>query len=398
MQMRLCWLSMTATAAVLLGASLNSLGDDAASAKVALHRQLAEQALRADDRATAEREFRAIVVIDPRDSQAWTSLGVLLYGKGKAEEASHALQSALRIDPAAKHAELFLALSEADLRHCAQATPVLAHYFESESVGKLQRLTGLAMLGCASGNGDSTAALLTAVRLKQLYPGDPDVLYESAELYTRLWNESAGELIAKHPDSYRVHQLAAEVYEAQNNYGQAIREYSLALAANPKLPQAHYRIGQLYLRQGLPDADEKAINEFNLEKTVDPQSAVSDLALAEIKRHQRRLDEAKPLYEEAMRLDPALIEAKVGLAQVLLAQHQTEAAVVLLHTIVAEHPDNAAAHYQLMLAYREQSKMTEAAAEMVTFKHLQVSNDQSFQNKLNALLSVKPNSGETAPK
>jgi tetratricopeptide (TPR) repeat protein len=77
-------------------------------------------------------------------------------------------------------------------------------------------------------------ALQTVERLKQLYPGDPDVLYESAELYTRLWNESAGELMAKHPDSYRVHQLAGEVYEAQNNYDQAIREYSLALQNQPE--------------------------------------------------------------------------------------------------------------------------------------------------------------------
>ena len=389
---------IAAVAVVLLCSSVSFFGQDTTSAKLSIHRQKAEQALRSDDRAVAEQEFRAILAIDPHDSEAWTALGVLLYGAGKAEEASNALQSALRIDPAAKRAELFLALSEADLRHCTEATPVLSRYFESEPVGKLQRLTGLALLGCASGAADSVAALQTAARLKQLYPGDPDVLYESAELFTRLWNESAGELLAKHPDSYRVHQLAAEVYEAQNNYDQAIREYSLALAANPKLPQAHYRIGQLYLRQGSPDADDKAINEFRLEKTLDPQSAVSDLALAEIARHQRRLDEAKPLYEEAARLDPGLIEAKVGLAQVLLDQHQTEPAVELLRAVIAEHSENAPAHYALMIAYRQQSKMTEAAAEMATFKQLQVSNDQQFQNKLNALLSAKPASGDTAPK
>jgi hypothetical protein len=51
-----------------------------------------------------------------------------------------------------------------------------------------------------------------------------------------------------------------------------------------------------------------------------------------------------------------------------------------------------------MLAYRELGKMTEAAAEMATFKRLQAGNDEKFQDKLNALLSAKPNAGETVSK
>lgn len=398
--MKIRWLRLMLVASAAVGLSPGSLlcGQNS-SADMAQHKERAEQALRANDRAAAEKEFRAMLSIDPQDSEAWTGLGILLYGSGNAVEASKALHSALAIDPSARHAELFLGLSEADLHECSQAMPIMLKYFSSEPVGNLQRLTGLAALGCSSGANDTTAALQTATRLRQLYPEDADVLYASAELYTQLWNQSAGELLAKHPDSYRVHQLAAEVYEAQKNYDQAIREYSLALAANPKLPQMHYRIGQLYLHKGAPDADEKAMEEFRLEKLVDPESAVSDLAMAEIYRHQHNLDMAKPLYEEASRLDPQLVEAKVGLAQILLDQHHTDAAVRDLTAVIAQHPDNAQAHYALMLAYRTEGKLPEAAEQMATFKKLQAGNDQRFQNKLDALLSVKPkDSGETAPK
>ena len=230
------------------------------------HKAKAEQALRANNRVEAEHEYREILALAPHDSEAWTGLGILLYGEGKAEQASKALESALSFDPAARRADLFLALSQADLRNCPAAMPILSKYFESEPVGNLQRLTGLALLGCAEGAADPSSAIKTATRLKQLYPGDADVLYDSAELYTRLWNESAQELLIKHPDSYRVHQLAGEVFEAQKNYDQAIREFSLALAKNPKLPQLHFRIGQLYLQQGSADADEKAMEQFHLEK------------------------------------------------------------------------------------------------------------------------------------
>jgi predicted Zn-dependent protease len=368
------------------------------SSDLEMHRQRAAQDLASNDRAGAEREYREILALDPHNSEAWTGLGVLLYGSGKAEEAGKALGKALDVDPGAKHAELFLALSEADLQNCSKAAPILSKYFDSEPVGKLQRLTGLALLQCGSGSADVLPALQTATRLKQLYPCDADVLYASAELYTRLWNESAGELLAKHPDSYRVHQLAGEVYEAQRNYDQAIREYGLALSANPKLPQLHFRIGQLYLSQGSADADEKAMEQFRLEKSINPTYADSSLAMADIYRSQHKLDDAKTLYQEACRLDPRLLEARVGLAQTLLGEHQIDAAVSELNSVIKEHPENASAHYALMLAYREQGKMTEAAAEMTTFRQLQARKDEKFQSKLNALLSPKPNSGETTPK
>jgi predicted Zn-dependent protease len=401
-RMRMNWTSLNATVVtailgVALGLPSPLRGQDSA-ASVTEHMQKAEQALRSDDRGAAEHEFHQILAIDPQNSQAWTGLGVLLYGSGRADEAGKALRSALQINPNAKHAELFLGLTDSESADCGDAIPILDKYFASEPVGKLQRLLGLALLGCASSQANPLPALQAARRLKELYPGDADVLYESAALYTRLWNESAGELIAAHPDSYRVHQLAAEVYEAQNNYDQAIREYGLALAANPRLPQMHFRIGQLYLRKGLPDADEKAMEEFRHEKGVDPQSAVADLAMAEIERHQHKLDDAKPLYEEAIRLDPQRVEAKVGLAQTFLEQHQVDAAVQQLQAIVAEHPGNAGAHYALMLAYREQKKLPEATGEMAIFRKLQNGKDETFQNKISALLNPKAVTGESVSK
>jgi len=105
------------------------------------------------------------------------------------------------------------------------------------------------------------------------------------------------------------------VYEAKNDYDQAIREYSLALERKPDLPNMHYRIGQMYLHQDSEEVDDKAMKEFIEEKSIDPDSAVTDLAMAGIEMHRHNLDKAKPLYEEAARLDPGLVEARVGLAR-----------------------------------------------------------------------------------
>ena len=371
-------------------ASNSLVAQSDSSGSVSQHMQEAAQALRANDRAGAEREYRQIVAIDPENGQAWTGLGVLLYGEGKTTDAIAALESALRIDPGAKNAGVFLGLSEASSNNCGKASPLLTTYFAREPAGKLGHLVGLTLLECEAEAPDPIPAIQTVERLKQLYPGDEDVLYQSAELYTRLWNQTADELMAKHPDSYRVHQLGGEVYEAKNDYDQAIREYSLALERKPDLPNMHYRIGQMYLHQDSEEVDDKAMKEFIEEKSIDPDSAVTDLAMAGIEMHRHNLDKAKPLYEEAVRLDPGLVEARVGLAKVLLEKHDPASAEHLLLDVVAQHPDSAEAHYVLMLAYRGQKKMTEAAEQMSIFNRLQTEKEQKFQNKLNALLNGKP--------
>ena len=88
----------------------------------------------------------------------------------------------------------------------------------------------------------------------------------------------------------------------------------------------------------------------------------------------------------------------MGLARILLEQHNTDAAVQQLRAVIAQHPDDAQAHYVLMLAYRGQKKMPEAEAEMAIFNRLQTERAQTFQNKMNALINGKPASTEALPK
>jgi Tfp pilus assembly protein PilF len=71
-----------------------------------------------------------------------------------------------------------------------------------------------------------------------------------------------------HPESYRVHQLAGEVFEAQGKSERAIKEYRLALQQNPRIPQLHYRCGQLLLQQAGADSQKEALQEFEAELAV----------------------------------------------------------------------------------------------------------------------------------
>ncbi len=317
--------------------------------------------MQANDYARAEAEYRAVLTADVRNARAWTGLGVLQYGSGHPALAAESLDKALQIDVLDKRAAVFLGLSDADLGRCSKAVPLLQPEFPNVPAGKLQRLVGFALLNCLEAPSDTAQSLAVIARLKQLYPDDPDVLYKAAELYTRLWSQEANALITKHPESYRVHQLAGELYEAQGKRDLAIREYRAALQENPQLPQMHYRIAQILLHEGGDQADEKALPELKAELQVDSQSFVALYSMAEIERHQHNYEAAEQHYKQAIAINPDFAEARVGMAQLLLNRKDIPAAMDELRSALNSDPDNAQAHYVLMLCYRERGDLTHAA-------------------------------------
>jgi tetratricopeptide (TPR) repeat protein len=358
-----------------------------ANGEIRQHAENARLALARNDLTSAEQEYRAILQLDPTNAEVHAALGVALYGSGKFAEAIDALSRTLELQRDQPRAELFLALSESSLGRCDSAIPALAKDFPVEHDAKLRRLAGLSLLDCQLSNPDSVSAIATVRALHDAFPDDPDVLYKSAELYTRLWNQAAGELMQKHPESYRVHQLAGEVFEAQEKNEQAVKEFRLALEENPHVAQLHFRIGRLVLKQGAENAEENALKEFRQELEISAASAPAEYAIAEIYRNRRDFEQATEHFQRAIKLDPEFAEPHVGLAQVFLSKHDYEQARGQLESAIRLQPDHATAHYNLMLVYRSQGNMEAANREMAIFHKLQEQNDKGFQNKLHSLLT-----------
>jgi superkiller protein 3 len=357
------------------------------AAEIQRHENQARLALGRNDLEQAIQEYRTILQLDPTNAAVSTALGVALYGSGRPAEAVSALQTALRLDPTERQAEVFLGLSDADTGRCRDAAPLLAKHFSAPTELKLRRLVGLSLLGCYVASSQLDAAQNVAQALRQLYPDDPDVLYNLAELYTRLWDTVAADLMEKHPESFRVHQLGGEVMEAQGRTDRAIKEYQLALKENPRVPHLNYRIGRLILQAGGPDADQRALEKFQQELTVNSSDALSEYWIGVIYTNQHKVKEAEEHFQRSKDLDPEFADAYVGLAKILLQQKQPQKAVDELQKAIRLDPNDATAHYELMEAYRDQGKLGEARREMVAFQKLQKSNSESFRSRLDALLS-----------
>jgi tetratricopeptide (TPR) repeat protein len=286
----------------------------------------------------------------------------------------------------------FLALTQAATGHCDAARESLAAEFEKDGASELGRLAGLALTQCwiAAGNYDEPVPVLT--RLRARHPADADVLYQCARLHMKAWNDTLFEMFQKTPNSYRVNQISAEIFEIQSRYTEAAAEYRKAIEKNPAALNLHFRLGRaLLLESHSPDNLAQARREFEAELALNPTDAVAEYEVGQVLLVTEARGEAAKRFERAVALNPNFPEALQALAKARLEGKQYSEAIVLLQNVVRLQPANESAHYSLMLAYRNAGRTEEAAREQAELDKLQKSPQGEFTDFLKRL-------GEKAPK
>src|SRR5580704_16702670 len=112
--------------------------------------------------------------------------GIAAFHQGRYAEARAILETAAP----SEHSRVFLALARAALGDCAAVSADLARQFDQASDPALRRLAGLAVVQCYIAQNRCPDAFPVAARLAALYPKDADVLYQSARLYMKAWNDT----------------------------------------------------------------------------------------------------------------------------------------------------------------------------------------------------------------
>lgn len=272
-------------------------------------------------------------------------------------------------------ARMFLALTQAAMGDCRAALPGL-------TAAGTDRLAGLAAAKCYSITGDEGRAFSTLDRLRKRFPKDADVLYLTARLHMKAFNDATLAMFQGAPASYRVHELSGEVLEVENRYSEAAAEYRKAIELNPTAPELHFRLGRaILLESHNPEALERAASEFRAELKASPEDAACEFQLGQIAQVKGDSSEAKPHFERAVALSPDFVQALIALAK--LEPH--EKAIPLLNKAVALQPANEGAHYALLTAYRNAGDMQKAAAEKAILDRLQKPAEGEFSDFLKKL-------------
>jgi tetratricopeptide (TPR) repeat protein len=334
------------------------------------HSRLAQEFLKNNRPDRSAQEFAAILQLDPNNVDARGNLGVLLYFQGDYAKAAPELQAALKLRPALPKIQALLGMCEKRMGQIARAQVDLEKSFPQLQEEKLRVEVGMELIEIDYASGDLEKAAGVVSVLRQLKPGDINVLYAAHRIYSDLADETMLSVAMLAPNSGRMHQLMAHEMARQGNVEGAIAHDREAVKIEPKLPGIHFELAEM-LRTSTPPADTAVVeSEYKAALADNPLDEKSECRLAEIAARGSDLKNAAAHYSRALELQPNDADANLGYAKILIAMNQPEKAGILLERATHLEPYNAATHYRLAMVYRSLGRSDDARRELSEFQRL----------------------------
>lgn len=187
-----------------------------------------------------------------------------------------------------------------------------------------------------------------ADRAARAHPADVDVLYYLGLVTRRLAADQFQRLARMAPDSARLHQLQAEMLEAQERRADAEDEYAAALEARPDLLDALLGLGKL---KRIRLACEEAIGLYDKAESVRPTFDAA-YGLGVCHSYLQNDDMASKKFEQAVQRNPSAAVAWAGLGTSLVKLRRTAEGIAKLQRAIALEPGMYDAHYMLGMAYQ----------------------------------------------
>jgi tetratricopeptide (TPR) repeat protein len=174
------------------------------------------------------------------------------------------------------------------------------------------------------------------------------------------------------PDSASSYLFTARMLFRQE-FDPIAEEYAQkAVALDPKLPLAHFLLGELYLfKSKVPEA----IAEFQKELAINPAHAPTYYKLADAYSRVQKYDDAERLLQRSIWLDATSTGPYILMGKVLEKKGEFELAVRALQRAAAMDPNNPTTHHLLGQAYRDMGKKEEAETELKLAEQLQTKSD-----------------------
>jgi len=155
----------------------------------------------------------------------------------------------------------------------------------------------------------------------------------------------------------------------RQEFGPVAEEYAQkATALDPKLPLAHFLLGEIHLFQSqIP----QAIQDFQQELALNPGHAASYYKLADAYSRVQKFDDAERLLQRSIWLDSASTGPYILMGKVLEKKGEPELAVRALQRAASMDPNNAITHHLLGQAYRDLGRNEDAERELKLAGQLQ---------------------------
>lgn len=197
--------------------------------------------------------------------------------------------------------------------------------------------------------GHSAAAIPWLEKARDAGAGGNEVLYMLGNSYLQARQISKGRaafaaIFGVKPDSGAARLFTAPMLMRQEYEDDAVSELEAALAREPKLPGAHFMLGEIAIYRAQID---RAIDELNREIAINPNFAMAYYRLGDA--YTRRADwaHAIPPLERAVWLDPTYSGPYILLGKAYLKTADLTSAEAMLRRALQWDPRNPSAHYLL---------------------------------------------------
>jgi tetratricopeptide (TPR) repeat protein len=189
-------------------------------------------------------------------------------------------------------------------------------------------------------------------------------LYLQGEGYQVLAYLTSLAVFERDPDSYRAHQLRAQMFERVNNDDAAIQEYREALKRKPDLQNIHFAIGTLYWKDHRLD---DAWPELLLELKTNAHHPQALYELGDICAFTGRPAEAEKYFLQAVKLEPGMTEAHYALEKIYTESGRYDKSINQLQRVLKLNASEPTAHYRLNVVYRKLGRLQDAERELALF-------------------------------
>ena len=147
-----------------------------------------------------------------------------------------------------------------------------------------------------------------------------------------------------------------------------------ATTLDPKLPLAHFLLGELYLyKSRVPEA----VTEFEQELKINPAHSDTLYKLADAYSRVERYDDAERLLQRSIWLNSTSTGPFILMGKVLQKKGEYELAARALQRAISMDPNNPIPHHLLGQTYRDMGKKQEAESELKLAEQLRTKQDST---------------------
>ncbi|MEW6381114.1 MAG: sulfatase-like hydrolase/transferase [bacterium] len=186
-------------------------------------------------------------------------------------------------------------------------------------------------------------------------PGNIFIHYLLGDVYSRQgdYRTALDHYLAvlKEQDDYlETHNKIGSVYDHLNDHEQAARHFQKAASLHPDQPRAYNNLGIISIKTNrLAEAEKAFLHALALSREQDDaqETAVSLRCLGDTRLRMNDLEKARQYYQQALSINPSLVEVYLELARYYTSQGQYALAIPQWEQAVALLPRDAQAVFAL---------------------------------------------------